>query len=453
MKKGILVGLCVLVLVLVTACRGGNAGPETGTTTSTTATTVGTTTSTETTATTSTQTQTRVTTTTAPRKSTTITATTTTTTTGTSPVSSRTRTTTETAVTEVAFEDIVCEKTADFQRVGFSVKGTNVVVYAMIPKDWKLQKNKNGYDIINKTQTIGSIATSEPVYPGSYNVFSGDMTNDGLQIIHSVDCIYADKDPSYIRTLCYKYDENKKIVLTVPYESVDSSAVVTMMNNAEKVLSSLEKNMGVLQLQDNRKRVLILGNSFVSTSKVGQILQTMCGSDAVVEAHSRGYADVGTYAEDTEMLANIQKGNYSAVFMCGLYTSSDVADLLKLSDACEASNTKLAIFPAHNERRSMIDNAATVYPHAVLIDWKAEINGLISAGVAESHFCVNDSHKHSTPLAGYVGAHMIYRAIFGKIPQTTSFDLVTPSQIALLGDYVTTGSIALVDPSTTYAIG
>lgn len=39
MKKGILVGLCVLVLVLVTACRGGNAGPETGTTTTTTAST------------------------------------------------------------------------------------------------------------------------------------------------------------------------------------------------------------------------------------------------------------------------------------------------------------------------------------------------------------------------------------------------------------------------------
>lgn len=39
MKKGILVGLCVLALVLVTACRGGNAGPETGTTTTTTAST------------------------------------------------------------------------------------------------------------------------------------------------------------------------------------------------------------------------------------------------------------------------------------------------------------------------------------------------------------------------------------------------------------------------------
>ncbi len=247
--------------------------------------------------------------------------------------------------------------------------------------------------------------------------------------------------------------KTKKIVLTIPYESVDSAAVVTMMNNAEKVLSSLEKNMGVLQLQDNRKRVLILGNSFVNTSQVGQILQTMCGSDITVEAHSRGYADVGTYAADTEMLANIQKGNYSAVFMCGLYVTSDVADLLKLSDACEASNTKLAIFPAHNESRSMINNATTVYPHAVLIDWKGEIDSLIGTGISDSHFCINDSHKHSTPLAGYVGAHMIYRAIFNKIPQTTSFAQVTSSQIALLGDYAATGSAVLIDPNSTYVIG
>ncbi len=214
MKKGMLVCLCVLALVLTTACHVGKAGPETdgeqGTTTSTTSTVVDATTSAETTATTQTQTQTRVNTTTTSHVKTT--SSTTTKTTGTSPVSSSTGTSTtlSTSATQVALEDIVCEKIADFQRVGLSVKGTNVVVYAMIPKEWKLQKNKNGYDIINKTQTIGSIATSEPVYAGSYNVFSGDVTNDGLQIIHSVDCLNPHKAPTYIRTLCYKYDENKK---------------------------------------------------------------------------------------------------------------------------------------------------------------------------------------------------------------------------------------------------
>ncbi|MBQ4559446.1 MAG: hypothetical protein IJA54_03855 [Tyzzerella sp.] len=199
--------------------------------------------------------------------------------------------------------------------------------------------------------------------------------------------------------------------------------------------------MGVLPIQDNRNTVLILGNSFINTSNVGDILQTMCGSDLFVEAHSRGYASVATYAQDDYMLQNIRRGDYSVVFICGLYSYSDVVELEKIVDACEYSNTKIAIFPAHNEDISLIKDAATMYPNAVLIDWKKEINILIIRGIDYYEFCIDDQHQHSTPLAGYVGAHMIYRAVFNEIPQTTSFSQVSEQQIKLLREYVTTGTI------------
>lgn len=205
--------------------------------------------------------------------------------------------------------------------------------------------------------------------------------------------------------------------------------------------SQTEGNMGVLQIQDNRNTVLILGNSFINTSNVGDILQTMCGSDLFVEAHSRGYASVMTYAQDDHMVQNIRRGDYSVVFICGFYNYSDVLELEKIVDACEYSNTKIAIFPAHNEDSSLIADAAAMYPNAVLIDWKKEINILITKGIDYYDFCFDDQHQHSTPLAGYVGAHMIYRAIFNEIPQTTSFSQVSKQQIDLLGDYVKNGTM------------
>ena len=50
------------------------------------------------------------------------------------------------------------------------------------------------------------------------------------------------------------------------------------------------------------------------------------------------------------------------------------------------------------------------------LSWKEEIDALISGGVRYDDMCMNDMHQHSTPLAGYVGAHLIYRNLFDKIP-------------------------------------
>ncbi len=354
------------------------------------------------------------------------------------------------------YEDIVCAEIINFQQVNFSTQSRNTFVFINIPKEWKLIKSENGYSIVKNSQTIGSVTASikANVANESVNVFNREITIDGIKITHSIDRISTDNGPSYTRTLCYNYDEygkSKSIVLTVSYEEVDSSAVYKMMSEVKK-LAFPQKNMGILQIQDNRNKILILGNSFVNTSNIGGILQTMCGSTMLIEAQSRGYATIETYTQDDYMMQSIRSGRYSAVFMCGLYTASDFHALQNIIDACEESNTKLAVFPAHNESRSRIQSATATYPNTIIIDWKAEIDALITSGMDRSYFCINDSHNHSTPLAGYVGAHMIYRAVFNKIPQNTDFTQVPKSQIDLLGEYVTTGSISLRDKSETYIL-
>ncbi len=360
---------------------------------------------------------------------------------------------------ESSYDDIICAEILAFQRVGFSIKNSNTMIHLAIPKEWELVKNKAGYTIVKNSQTIGNVTAlgSTSSAGESVNVFLGEITVGGIRVTHSIDRVNSDKKPSYTRTLGYHYDDKKgnrnNINITVAYQEIDSSAVVTMMTEAEKSIASTEKNMGALQIRDNRNSILILGNSFVNTSQIGSILQTMCGSGVSVEAHSRGYASVATYTDDAYMMQNIRAGSYSAVFMCGLYSRQDVLELKKIVEACEDSDTKIAVFPAHNENRSCINDAALACPSAVLIDWKAEIDALIDTGVDYSYFCIADTHKHSTPLAGYVGAHMIYRAVFNKIPQTTSFNEVSKSQINLLGEYASVGAVGLAEKDAIYTIG
>ena len=363
-----------------------------------------------------------------------------------------------TYVNDDAYEDIACAEIFDFQQISLTVKSSDVIIFLTIPKEWELEKSNNGYNIVKESKVIGSVAISSRsnVNNKAVNVFYGEITTDDMKISHSIDRVESGKDPSYTRTLCYNYDEERgddgSVSLTVAYQELDSDAVYKMMTESSKLVSASKNNMGVLELQDDRNSVLILGNSFVNTSCVGDILQTMCGSKISVEAHSRGYATVQTYSDDAYMLGRIRSGNFSAVFMCGLYSATDAAVLKNIVNACEISNTKLAIFPAHNESRTQINKAAFLYPNAVLIDWKAEIDALIGTGIDRSYFCIADAHKHSTSLAGYVGAHMIYRAIFNEIPQQTSFAQVPQTRIALLGNYVRSGSVVLRNESAAYVI-
>ena len=355
---------------------------------------------------------------------------------------------------EDSYKNIPCATVSAFQEVGFFASNSRTQIHIMFPQHWTLEESDKGYSILQASKVIGSVTFSDAVESeASENVHSEEMMMSGVDITNRIDRITAEGKAMYIRTLSYRYKEaegnSRNLTVTMPYQQIDDEAVRTMMIKVKKHTVT-DPKMGVLPLADNRKSVLILGNSFVSSSKVGSILQKMCGTSLLVEAQSRGYARVTTYVQDESVMNRIRSGDYAAVILCGLYDSESLVNLEHMVNACASSNTKLAIFPAHNENLSMIRPVSTIYSSVVLLDWKAEIDSLISSGIDQTHFCVADSHKHSTPLAGYVGAHMIYRAIFGKIPAETVYSEVSRSEIALLGEYTSTGSVAFSKPDATY---
>ena len=195
-----------------------------------------------------------------------------------------------------------------------------------------------------------------------------------------------------------------------------------------------------LSSRNESKTILILGNSFVGTSQIGDFLKSMLDaaeSEYSVEAVSRGYATVTTYSADVELMNKIIDGEYCYVFQCGFYTAGDPDGYRLIREACMLSNTGIAMLPAHNENTTLI---SMVHSDNKL-DWQGEINDLLASGVSYDDMCLNDMHKHSKPLAGYVGAHMIYRNLFDSLPQGLTDDAPLDMEYieAKLGSYVTTG--------------
>jgi hypothetical protein len=230
-----------------------------------------------------------------------------------------------------------------------------------------------------------------------------------------------------------------------------------LFTSANAVPKSSSDTLGVLSdcLGDSSS-ILILGNSFIGTSNIGDVLREMLrinGRSCTVTAISRGYARVETYIKDSALMERIRSGAYDAVFICGFYAAAEVQNLGILKEACDKSFTELILFPAHNENATHVATAMDTYPSLICLHWKNEVERLIENGVDRWAMCINDSHKHSTTLAGYVGAHMIYRAIWGEIPTGeiqygVSWDVID----SVLGDYAKTGRVITVNPENVLTL-
>jgi len=167
-----------------------------------------------------------------------------------------------------------------------------------------------------------------------------------------------------------------------------------------------------------------------------------------MDAQSRGYASISTYANDAALLKRIENGEWSAVFLCGFY-GRDETSVGVIKNACNKSGTQLIIFPAHNESDAMLGVSTGPHPELLKINWKREIDLLIKEGRSKWDFCIDDAHSHSTELAGYVGAMMIWRAIWGEMPDATLTSGVIDQVWAdsILGDYLESPTFELADPS------
>lgn len=342
----------------------------------------------------------------------------------------------------------------------FSLKDSEITLKFTFPSNWQLTQNESGGYTVSLEKEIGSF------FKGSANdsdiwktVDTVSVNSKSLSIERNIEKFGAGEGLRFRYRYVYSLKEkgeDKIMTLTLDYARVFSNIADKLLNNVIQESLYSDPKFGSLEhLADGS--ILIVGNSFIRTSSIGNILFEMIQSNGKklrINALSQGYAKVGTYTASSSVMSDIKSGKYDAVFMCGLYSADEIANVKVLKDACDNSETDLIIFPAHNENRSVIESAVDSFPNLTLLDWKAEIDMFINHGADKWDFCQNDSHKHSTPLAGYIGSHMIYRAIYGEVPHAKITSSINQGTIeSKLGDYVELGYITVTDKSDVIYVG
>lgn len=345
------------------------------------------------------------------------------------------------------------------ERRYFAIEGITQALLLRLPTEWNLVKQRSGEYIIQRNQvTIGRLIKGETTDTDQwFSIRNKEGSGTPLSRSRFLERREADGVVSFRFRFVYKLSNgmNTEVVtLIADYAEVGPKLATTLAANAAVEASTTDA--ATLILADSPKQnILILGNSFINSSNIGNILKEMInknGKTANVTAVSWGYANVGTFVNDSSTMNKIKGGQYDVVFICGFYESyQGTTNLTTLKNACQYSDTSLVIFPVHNETKTTIDNACKLNPDLACVHWKNELDGLIEGGVNRSDLCQNDSYGHSKPLAGYVGAHMIYRSLYGESPVAELQNSIDQSYVdSYLGTYAKTGILSLIGKTNVF---
>ena len=347
-------------------------------------------------------------------------------------------TTVEPPVGAPSYGDIVGRPSAGQRATVYAFRADSTLLELTCPIEWQTEPlSDGGFTLLRDGEPVGYLVGTSAADTADRTVLETEA-----RYVDSVDItryIEEDGEAAFRYRYVYRYSSNgsvRTVTLVADYAELDEAGAEALFLGTATVDKYKSKTVGALSFYldyvCNPPSVLILGNSFVNSSKIGNILREMVangGKECTVEAISRGYARVGTYTSDEALMASIRAGKYAVVFICGFYGEAEIDNLGILKEACEESVTELAMLPAHNEGAAVIAAAQEAHPTVFCLNWKAELDMLLERGVDRWDLCINDSHLHSTPLAGYVGAHMIYRALYDELP-------IIPMQTAIKQDYI-----------------
>ena len=359
-----------------------------------------------------------------------------------------------------AYLNIPIQKARGYMSKTYGIKDSSIAFKMKFYLDWEHRASGGGdYRILSNGIEIGRVVSGEADDVSEWKtILQKNATPKQFQVIEYLEKSGTGDTLRFRHRFCYHYIEcGKERLLTViiAYGEIDDYVQTQLRESATYQEHRTDPMYGTLShLQD--KPIIVLGNSFIGTSIINYIYNDIAkssGKSPLMYAQSRGYASIQTYAQDSALLKRIANGEWSAVFLCGFY-GRDTTSVGIIKDACDKSNTQLIIFPAHNESDAMRGIATSDYPELLCINWKREIDQLIKEGRSKWDFCINDEHLHSTPLAGYVGAMMIWRAIWGEMPKVT----LTSGYIdqawadSVLGSYLNSPTFKLMDSTNIYFV-
>ena len=345
--------------------------------------------------------------------------------------------------------ELKCRTIKEYTKCNFAIGEDERALTLSLPSDWELVLEGGAYDILRDGEKIGNISLSSQESSEWKEVEDYSRKHDStLSVKKFIESCGEGKDIEYRYTFEYEYKElgkTYKLYLITPYTEIDVNAADKLYQSPTITAKSLVVEGSLSNLADGS--ILILGNSFIGSSQIGYVLSDMLevnGKNMFVSPIGRGYASVATYIADDALMAQIRNGDFDGVFICGFYADAEADNLKVLEEACNSSETTLVIFPAHNEFDTPIRLAQKACPDLPILNWRAELNALIETGVDKWDLCVDDAHGHSTVYAGLVGAHMIYRSIYGEIPNIENMPSVNADAARdIIGSYLETGELEI----------
>ena len=361
------------------------------------------------------------------------------------------------ALADTSYEEIPRVSAEGYANHFYAFENDGTALQINHPREWTFLKEGEVVYIFRQTLLIGEIFGGEPNGAAWTTLALRDYMVDGGSAVMHIERYGTQDAAKYRYRYVYTYVSEtavRTVTLTVDCAEVDLMTENKLLINTRFLPNSESATLGMLSHLSAPSAILILGNSFVGSSEVGNILSEMLalnGKSCMVNAVSRGMATVQTYAQDSTVIASIARGDYDMVFLCGFYSQLSVEHLPTLVNACEKSDTALVIFPAHNESIYVVEDALSRYKSVYCLHWKNELDGLISKGVSRWDLCWDDTYDHSKPLGGYVGAHMIYRAIYGELPAKGIENTLSQAYIdGILGEYASVGDIKRIDESKIF---
>ncbi len=317
----------------------------------------------------------------------------------------------------------------------FAAKDSNTALSIRMPMQWEFDGSGGSFTIKEDGNDVGTVKL------GAIEVADEEMTEvksetkNGVLIKTFIGVLEKDGEKASWYRISYQYDDDEGKSHTITFEveesAMDSQLYEWLYAPKPQQIKDYHKLPSIsLDGGNGKKSIALFGNSFLFDGYSGidiilEDMMTEAGRSCGVSTTAIGGATITSYATFADSqyksaLSKIKNGTYGIVFMCGLYYDSDVEDLQTIYDACKSSNTQLVLFPAHNENSPQLENALAKYPDLTCLNWRDELDRLIAQGVAKSDLCEKDGHSHSKALAGYVGARMIYKSLFGEEPPALS---------------------------------
>ena len=349
--------------------------------------------------------------------------------------------------------------TADLKEIYLSGKDSTDAILLKIPTEWQLSAKENGYTLLEGQTKIGSVVSGTinggEMTPAKTTSYRSITTNISVGLLDAVPYYRIHLSAAGIGDL----------TVEIRQQALDAVALKQFQRGEITPITGYKNGASFpLDEGNDSNKILLLGNSFLhrSYSNISDILQVLLEEgeqDLEVIYASIGYASITQYATATtgsypEIRAAIESGTYRAVLLCGLYYAEDVEGVAVLKELCDRSDTKLALLPAHNENATQISNAMKQYPDLPCLNWRAELNALIEQGVPREALVTEDQHAHSKPLAGYVGAHLIYRALYGAVPPAlpTGCEAIDTAALLSLPDGYTTEGFRYIEEKNVYRL-